>query len=286
MKNAKMIHWADDYKRIADAIRYIDGNFTTQPTLDNIAASVHLSKYHFQRLFKRWAGITPTQFMQFLTLDFAKRKLRESRNILDTTYDAGLSGPSRLHDLFVTFDAMTPGEYKKKGRNLTISYGIHPTPYGHCLIAITERGICHLSFQEDASPAQAENILRRTWPLGFVVHDQSGTESMVSRIFTPASPDNGKPFHLLLKGTNFQINVWRALLTIPPSYVSSYGHLAARLGCPQATRAVSGAIAANPIGYLIPCHRVIAATGAFHHYQWGDVRKKAILGREMAIHAK
>jgi AraC family transcriptional regulator of adaptative response/methylated-DNA-[protein]-cysteine methyltransferase len=278
-------HNAQDFHRIETAIRFIEGHFKSQPSLDRIAQSVNLSKFHFDRLFKRWAGISPMQFMQFLTLDYTKQRLAESENLLDTALDAGLSGPSRLHDLFVTFEAMTPGEYKKQGAGLTISYGFYPTPFGECLLASTARGICYLGFVSSPERAEAVGHLMRTWPGAEFNEDTDQVGVMVETIFSPKRQDSQRPFNLLIKGTNFQVQVWKALLTIPSGNVVSYQDIATYIGRPRAFRAVANAIAINPVAYLIPCHRVIAKSGNIHRYRWGSVRKKALIGWEAAKRA-
>jgi AraC family transcriptional regulator of adaptative response/methylated-DNA-[protein]-cysteine methyltransferase len=273
---------SEDYRKIERAIRFLEANFKSQPTLDEIADSAPLSKYHFHRLFKRWAGISPVQFLHFLTLQYAKQKLAESRNLLDTSLDAGLSGPSRLHDLFVTFEGMTPGDFKRLGAGLRIDYGCHPTPFGECLLATTQRGICHLGFINGDDRPKALHLLQQDWPAATLVENQANTRSMVSRIFAIEHTHQSPPFHLLLKGTNFQVNVWRALLTIPRGSIVSYQAIAAHMGRPKAFRAVANAIAINPMGYLIPCHRVIAKSGKINRYRWGTARKRAILAWEAA----
>ena len=274
---------SEDYRRIEMAIRYIEAHFKSQPTLDQIAESAHLSKYHFNRLFKRWVGISPIQFLQFLTLEYTKQKLTESRTLLDTSLEAGLSGPSRLHDLFVSFEAMTPGEFKQKGADLKIEHGFHPTPFGQCLLAITDRGICHLGFVDGDDRPMALGQLQQNWPAAKFVENQTRIDPVASRIFRLERTREFRPFHLLLKGTNFQVNVWRALLTIPRGGVLSYQDIAAYIGRPKALRAVANAIAINPVGYLIPCHRVIAKSGQIYRYRWGTVRKKVILGWEATL---
>lgn len=280
MSKGNLIESCDDYKRIEQAIRFLQGSFRDQPSLDEIAASVHLSKYHFQRLFKRWAGVTPTQFLQYLTIEYAKKRLKEPQSILDTTFDAGLSSPSRLHDLFVTFEAMTPGEYKKQGAGLEIRYGFHPTPFGECLLAATQRGICALRF---ISPVSRDDILaqqKREWQQANLVELPTLTEPFVHRIFAVVNTHDKQGFHLVVKGTNFQIQVWQALLAIPPGAMVTYQDVAGYVSTPTAARAVANAIAKNPIGYIIPCHRVISKVGEMHRYRWGAIRKKAILGWE------
>ncbi len=282
MSKATENRQSEDYYRIEKAIKFAERNFRERPDLEAVAASVHLSKYHFQRMFRRWAGISPTQFMQFLTLQYAKKQLAESRSILDVSYDSGLSGPGRLHDLFVTLEAMTPGEYKRQGAGLRIAYGIHPSPFGQCLLATTARGICYLGFVNSISDAEVESQFRQSWPSAEVVRNEGATAAIVRRVFDVKAAVPPRPFNLLLRGTNFQINVWRALVTIPRGRFLSYQDVAAYLGKPAAYRAVANAIAVNPVAYLIPCHRVIAGTGKIHKYHWGAARKKAILGWEAA----
>ncbi len=279
MKRKIEIENSEDYRRIESAIQYLEDNFRSHPDLEKIAASANLSKYHFQRLFKRWAGVTPTQFLGYLTLDYAKKCLSESRDILDTAYEAGLSGPGRLHDLFVTFDAVTPGEFKLMGESLEITYGFHSTRFGECLIGITERGICYLGFVID-NEDNALRSLERKWPKASLVVNPDTTQPYIKRIFDSGDKTDQKPFHLLLKGTNFQINVWRALLTIPEGHMVSYRDIALKIGQPGSYRAVASAIAVNSIAYLIPCHRVIANSGHFNRYRWGAPRKKLICGWE------
>jgi AraC family transcriptional regulator, regulatory protein of adaptative response / methylated-DNA-[protein]-cysteine methyltransferase len=280
MKEKDFSQQSDDYRRIEKAIGYVEANFKYRPTLDQIAESAHLSRYHFDRLFKRWAGISPIQFLQFLTLEHAKQQLSESRSLLDTSLEAGLSGPGRLHDLFVTFEAMTPGEFKQRGAGLKMEYGFHPTPFGTCFLVVTDRGISHLGFVDSDDQAMALSRFQQSWPEAKLAENQAGTGFMVNRIFSLDHTHESRPFHLLLKGTNFQVSVWRALLTIPIGNVVSYQDIAAYIGHPKAFRAVGNAVAGNPIGYLIPCHRVIANSGRIHQYRWGTVRKKAILGWE------
>jgi AraC family transcriptional regulator of adaptative response/methylated-DNA-[protein]-cysteine methyltransferase len=280
MMESEFAQQSRDYHRVEQAIGYLEANFRGRPSLDEIASSVHLSRYHFQRLFKRWVGISPTQFLHFLTLEYAKERLLESQSVLDTALDAGLSGPSRLHDLFVSFEAITPGEYKGRGAGLQITFGFHDTPFGTCLLATTSRGICALHFVEGGDLPAAVEQLARHWPQASFAQDSLQTRPLVAQIFAPVPADRSRPFHLLLKGTNFQVKVWQALLAIPPGAMVSYQDVAAYIGKPDSARAVSGAIARNPIAYLIPCHRVISKAGKIHRYRWGATRKKAILGWE------
>ena len=272
----------DDYRRIEKAIRYIEDHTLDQPDLEELAQQVHLSPYYFQRLFTRWAGVSPKRFLQFLTLAHAKRLLKEHGSQLDTAYRIGLSSPSRLHDLFVAVDAVTPGEYRALGCGLEIAYGLHPSRFGRCLLAVTDRGLCGLSFVDEADPERSLQELRRRWPKARFVENLKRTAAMSRRVFSSPAEEDHAPIPLLLKGTNFQVKVWEALLRIPPGSVTSYHLLAAAIGNPAASRAVGAAVGANPIAYLIPCHRVILSTGAFGNYRYGTLRKKAILGWEQA----
>lgn len=272
----------NDYKKIEKAIYFIENNFKSQPNLDEIAGSVHLSRYHFNRLFKRWAGIGPVQFLQFVTLDHTKKKLVESKSLLDTSLESGLSGPSRLHDLFVTFDAMTPGDFKKLGAGLKIDYSFCASPFGECLMAVTKRGVCHLGFVQKNNRSDALRQLCDTWPGAVFSENSKSIELFHNQIFNLDKAKESRPFNLLIKGTNFQINVWKALLQIPSGNVVSYQDIAEYIGRPKAFRAVASAIAINPVAYLIPCHRVISKSGRIHQYRWGSSRKKAIVGWEAA----
>lgn len=277
----------DDYQRIAQAIHYLHSNAVRQPELEDVAAHLRLSPAHCQRLFKRWAGISPKRFLQLLTLAQAKRMLGEGATTLEATYGSGLSSVSRLHDHFITLEAITPGQYRsqyrdKQGRNeqpLIIRHGVYPSPFGDVWLAITERGICAMDFiMED----DAENQIRQTlaqWPRAETVRDNKSLSRLVKRIF---SNDNTEPLRLCVQGTNFQVQVWKALLRIPEGRICAYGQLAATIGKPEATRAVASAVARNPISYLIPCHRVIRNTGAIGEYHWGTVRKQAMLAWEAA----
>jgi AraC family transcriptional regulator of adaptative response/methylated-DNA-[protein]-cysteine methyltransferase len=270
-----------DYYRIERVISYIQEHFLEQPGLEELARSAGMSAFHFHRLFTRWAGISPKKFVQYLTIGYAKRLLEESRPVLEAAYEAGLSGPGRLHDLFVTFEAITPGEYKKKGVGVTIRYGFHPTPFGECLVAVTERGVCGLSFIRDGRGGAVGSLSAR-WMNSSIVHDQSGTREIIRRIFAGARPKDRAHLNLFVKGTNFQVKVWEALMKIPAGAVAGYGDVAAGVGRPGASRAVGGAVAVNPVGFIIPCHRVIRKTGVIDGYQWGSERKMAILGWEAA----
>ena len=270
-----------DYERIAAAIRYLEANVQEQPDLKAVADHVGLSEYHFQRLFSRWAGISPKRFLQFLTMQHAKQLLAESNSVLDTTYETGLSSPGRLHDLFVTLEAMTPGEYKQQGAGLTIDYGFHTSPFGDYLLAVTGRGICNLLFVEENQRETALRDMENTWSQANLRENTAVTQPIADRIFSQATTRQ-RPLKLLVKGTNFQVQVWQALLQVPAGTAVSYGTLAQLAGNPKAVRAVGTAVGHNPIGYLIPCHRVIRSVGGFGSYRWGTTRKKAILGWEAA----
>ncbi len=271
-----------DYIKIEQAIRFLDGNFQDQPELEAIARHVGLSPFHFQRLFRRWVGISPKRFLQFLTVDYARGLLERSLPVLDTAFELGLSGPSRLHDLFVVTEAVTPGEVRRGGEGLVIRHGVHDLSFGPCSLGMTERGVCWLAFgpADAADDRWAHERLAARWPQAAVVEDRTGTAAMVRRIFSMSGADD--PITVHLRGTNFQIRVWEALLRIPPAMVTSYEDVARRAGNVRAVRAAASAVAKNPVSFVIPCHRVILKTGPFHNYASGPHRKQAILGWEQA----
>jgi len=272
-----------DYERIADAVAFLEEHWRRRPSLDDVANCVGLSKFHFQRLFSRWAGISPKRFVQYLTIDRARELLAQGRPLLDVSIDLDLSGPGRLHDLFVSIDAVTPGEFKRRGGDLTIRYGIHPSPFGRCLIGLTPRGICFLGFVEDQDSRAAEALIHDRWPRAHLVSASEDTAPLVRRIFLPQPARRGlKPLPLLLSGTNFQIKVWEALLHIPSGEVATYQEVARAVGQPKAARAVGSAVGANPVSFLVPCHRVIRKSGIAGDYFWGGTRKRAMLWREAA----
>ena len=275
---------AREYARIEAAILFLEEHFRDQPGLGEAAKAAGLSPHHFQRLFRRWAGISPKRFGQFLTLDYAKAQLEASASVLDAAYDAGLSGPSRLHDLFVTYEAMSPGAFKQGGDGVDIAYGVHPSPFGPCFVGQTERGICALGFaddhESDTDAVRAE--FKRRWPAARFHEDRTATEPVVARVFDGGRAAGAEPLRLAVCGTNFQLKVWEALLRIPPGRITSYHALAQALGLPRSARAVGGAVAANPISYLIPCHRVIRRSGRISNYEWGRSRKRVMLGWEAA----
>ncbi len=269
-----------DYRTIEQAIGYLAKNAKRQPDLKEVAAAVGLSEFHFQRLFTRWAGISPKRFLQFVTKEHAKELLDRSANLLDTTVQVGLSSLGRLHDLFVTTEAVTPGEYKSRGEGLTIRYGVHPTPFGKCLLGLTDRGICHLGFVQSSEGAAIDELVAR-WRQAEMVEDARGTASLVEPIFDIGRRAD-QPLHLYLRGTNFQLKVWEALLQVRTGGVSTYSQIAGRIGEPRAARAVGLAVGANPVPVLIPCHRVIRAMGEFGNYRYGAARKLALLGWEFS----
>lgn len=269
---------SQDYRLIEQAIRFIESNATRQPELEEVAAAVGMSEFHFQRTFTRWAGISPKRFLQFLTKEHAKELLAESENLLDTTHQIGLSSLGRLHDLFVTTEAVTPGEYKTRGAGVTIRYGIHPTPFGKCLIATTERGICHLGFVQTSEGDAVDNLVA-DWKEAKMIEDVRATAPLVAPIFD-LNWRGKEALRLHLRGTNFQIKVWEALLQIPQGTVTTYGQIATRIGQPSALRAVGTAVGHNPIAVLIPCHRVLRKDGDFGNYRYGSARKKALLFSE------
>ena len=269
------------YKSIAKAIHYLVENGIDQPSLADISVAVNMSEYHFQRLFTKWAGVSPKQFLQYLTKEHAKRQLKDS-SILDASWASGLSGPSRLHDLLITHESITPGDYKRQGAGLRISYGIHSSPFGYCFIAVTDRGVCKLAFfdqTEDRDTLLSE--LASEWCLATIVADDTRTYSSFEKIF-PEKESGNRNINLVLKATPFRLLVWEALLKIPEGSLASYQQVANSINRPTAVRAVASAIANNQVGYLIPCHRVIRESGALGGYRWGIERKVALMGSEMS----
>ena len=275
--------WSRDYARIEKALAFIEQNIEQRPGLAEAARSAGLSEFHFQRIFSRMVGISPKRYEQYLTKEAAKQLLQRSASLLDASYDAGLSGPGRLHDLFVSCEAVTPGEYKSGGEGLEIRYGYHSTPFGECLIAVTGRGVCALSFVPPRGRALARESLAKEWRNARIAEDAAGTKRMVQRIFSGSGLGERAaegPLPLLLRGTNFQLKVWEALLAIPAGSVTTYAAIARRIGSPGSARAVGTAVGRNPIAYLIPCHRVIRGTGELGGYRWGAGRKRLILACE------
>jgi AraC family transcriptional regulator of adaptative response/methylated-DNA-[protein]-cysteine methyltransferase len=268
----------NDYQRIQSAIEYLEANRLKRPSLEELARHIHLSPFHLQRLFRQWAGITPKQFLQFLTRNDAQKLLRGQVSVLEASFATGLSGPGRLHDLVVTIDAVTPGEIRTLGSGLEIHYGFADSPFGICFVASTARGICALSFHEEITSLPVAE-LHLNWANAFITEDNKEAEATIRRIFGQTQPPQ-QPFRLLLRGTNFQIKVWEALLNIPVGATSHYQQIAGFVGKPTANRAVGNAVGANPVSYLIPCHRVIRKSGIIGNYRWGSARKKAMLIHE------
>jgi AraC family transcriptional regulator, regulatory protein of adaptative response / methylated-DNA-[protein]-cysteine methyltransferase len=269
-----------DHRRVGQAILYLAREFRSQPPLDRVAAVVGLSPHHFQRVFTRWAGVSPKRFVQYLTAEHAKSLLRGSASVLETAFDSGLSGPGRLHDLVVSVEAMTPGEVKRGGEGLEVRFGFHPTPFGECLVAVTARGVCGLTFLGAGGRGEAVSDLARSWPRARRRQDPEATSAIARGVFGQGG--RAQQLRLLVAGTNLQVKVWSALLRVPAGSAVSYGDLARSVGHPGAARAVGSALARNPIAVLIPCHRVLRATGAFGEYRWGADRKRALLAWESA----
>lgn len=269
------------YERIATIIRYLDEHHAEQPNLAILAERAGLSPFHFHRLFSEWAGITPKDFLQCLTLAHARRLLKEGNNVLDAAMGSGLSGPGRLHELCVTLVAASPGEMKSGGDGWTLTFGFAPTPFGLGLMAENPRGICHLSFVDNDNEAIATTLLHEDWPRAHLQRDDSAAAALARRIFTREHlPGPGSPLRAFVAGTAFQVRVWQALLQISPGQLATYGRLATAVGHPAAARAVGAAVGCNPLAWLIPCHRVIKETGASGGYRWGTVRKQAMLAWE------
>lgn len=271
--NDSVLDSVQHYQAVAHAIHYIRANAKRQPTLKNIADAMGFSEYHLQRVFAAWAGVSAKRFLQYVTKARALEALRRSQDILSVSLDAGLSGPGRLHDLMVSCEAMSPGEMKTLGKGLEIGFGLANTPFGQALLGWTPRGICHLVFCDGDESVQAELLVSR-WPESTLRRDDQAASLLSDRIFDKEL-ERGK-LHLVIRGTNFQIKVWEALLRVPSSRVVSYQQLATLAGVPSAQRAVGSALAANTVGYLIPCHRVIRSDGELGSFRWGVARKQAI----------
>jgi len=265
---------SNNYRQIEKAIHYIDNNFKNQPSIDEIAKNIGMSKFHFIRVFKEYVGVTPKQFLHSVTLNYAKEHLKESRSILESSLDIGLSSTSRLHELFVNLIGVTPKEWREKGKDVRITYGYGKTPFGLALVGFTDKGICYLGFIDN----NQEMIFARfkeLWEKATLIHDGEKAREYLDNIFI-----KNKKYNLLVKGTNFQINVWKALLNLPNGVITTYQDMANFLERPKAARAVASAIGKNHIGYLIPCHRVISKSGAMSGYRWGIERKKILIAYE------
>jgi len=267
-----------DYKRIERAIHYIREHQTSQPSLEEIAEQMHMSPFHFQRLFTRWAGISPKKFLQYLTLQYAKKQIREDLTLSEIAYEAGLSGTSRLHDLFVQLEGMTPGQYKRSGKGVAIHYGFHQGPLGKFILAVTsEKRICSLEFKEDEQ--EAADSLQEQWAESKLIFDPRFTTPLAEGLFSQKST---APLKLLVKGTPFQLKVWEALLKIPFGELVSYQTVSEHVNNPRGLQATGAAIGKNPIAFLIPCHRVVRKSGEINGYRWGMDRKSALIGWEAA----
>jgi AraC family transcriptional regulator of adaptative response/methylated-DNA-[protein]-cysteine methyltransferase len=271
-----------DYETVHRAIAFISEHWRGQPTIEEMAEAVSVTPDELHHLFRRWAGLTPKGFMQAVTLDNAKRLLRESGNILDAAYESGLSGPGRLHDLFVTHEAMSPGEWKKGGAGLTLRYGFHPSPFGTAVIIATERGLAGLAFADAGEEIPALRDMQERWRLATYIEDHAGTAALAKRIFESSQWQAERPLRVVLIGTDFEIRVWETLLRIPMGKATTYSDVARIIDAPKASRAVGAAVGKNPISFVVPCHRVLGKSGAITGYHWGLTRKRAMLGWETA----
>ena len=271
---------ASDYDVVRRAIAHIRGNWRQQPEIADIADAAGVTPTELHHLFRRWAGLTPKDFLQALTLERARELLRDSASVLDASYEVGLSGPGRLHDLFVTYEAVSPGEWKAGGENLTIRYGFHPSPFGCALVMATRRGLAGLAFADPGEEQAALADMQARWPKATYVEDVAGTTPLARRIFDSGKWRPGAPLQVVLIGTDFEVRVWEALLKVPMGRLTSYSDLAARIHCPKAARAVGAAVGRNPISFVVPCHRVVGKSGSLTGYHWGLTRKRAMLGWE------
>jgi AraC family transcriptional regulator of adaptative response/methylated-DNA-[protein]-cysteine methyltransferase len=271
---------ADDYDVVRRAIGHIRGHWRQQPEIDAIAEAAGVSATELHHLFRRWAGLTPKAFLQALTLDGARQLLRDSASVLDATYEVGLSGPGRLHDLFVTHEAMSPGEWKSGGEGLTVRFGFHPSPFGQALVMATERGLAGLAFADAGEEAATLTDMKRRWPKAGYVADAARTASIAQRIFDPSQWQQNQPLRVVLIGTDWEVRVWETLLKIPMGRLATYSGIAGKVCTPAAARAVGAAVGKNPIAFVVPCHRVIGKAGDLTGYHWGITRKRAMLGWE------
>ena len=271
---------ASDYEVVRRAIGHIRSHWREQPEIETIAEAAGVTPTELHHLFRRWAGITPKAFLQALTLDGARRLLRDSASVLDATYEVGLSGPGRLHDLFVTHEAMSPGEWKAGGEGLTIRFGLHPSPFGTALIMATERGLAGLALADRGEEQSALTDMKSRWPKARYVEDPATTAAFAKRIFDPSQWRPSEPLRVILIGTDWEVRVWEALLKIPMGKVATYSAIAGKVRTPSAARAVGAAVGKNPICFVVPCHRVIGKSGELTGYHWGITRKRAMLGWE------
>ena len=269
-----------DYERVRRIIAFISERWREQPSLEAIADHVGLSTTHVHHLFRRWAGLSPKAFLQALTLDNAKALLSDSASVLDATYEVGLSGPARLHDLFVTHEAMTPGDYKAAGAGLVMRYGFHASPFGEAVLIATDRGLAGLGFVDDGDRQAALADLTRRWPKATYLEDEAATAPLAKRVFNPSQWQAEQPLRVVLIGTDFEVRVWQTLLRIPRDRATTYSDIARHIGKPAACRAVGAAVGKDPVPFVVPCHRVLGRSGALTGYHWGLTRKQAILGWE------
>jgi len=271
----------DDYDLVRKTIERISLDYRAQPSLEDIASDIGVAPGRLQKTFSRWAGLTPKAFLQAVTLDHARRLLgHEGLPLLDASYELGLSGPGRLHDLFVTHEAMSPGDFKTGGAGLEISYGFHPSPFGIAVVMATERGLCGLAFADPGEEKAALEDMTRRWPGARLTQDQETTASYAGRVFSPEQWRADRPLRIVLIGTDFQVRVWEALLRIPLGAAKTYSDVATQIGKPSASRAVGAAVGRNPISFVVPCHRALGKSGALTGYHWGITRKRAMLGWE------
>jgi AraC family transcriptional regulator of adaptative response/methylated-DNA-[protein]-cysteine methyltransferase len=277
---------AGDYEIVRRAIAHIRGNWRAQPEIEAVAEAAGVSPTELHHLFRRWCGLTPKAFLQALTLNHARDLLRSSASVLDTAYEVGLSGPGRLHDLFVTHEAMSPGEWKAAGEGLTLTYGFHPSPFGTAVVMTTPRGLAGLALADAGREKAALADMRYRWPKARYVEDAAATAATARRIFDSSLWRKDQPLRVVLIGTDFEIRVWEKLLTIPMGRLTTYSDLAAKAGAPQAARAVGAAVGKNPVCFVVPCHRVVGKSGDITGYHWGLTRKRAILGWEAGIIAR
>jgi AraC family transcriptional regulator of adaptative response/methylated-DNA-[protein]-cysteine methyltransferase len=275
----------DDYSVVKDVLEFLSENWRDQPSLETIAEHVRMEPTRLQKLFTRWAGLSPKAFLQAVTLDHARALLEQSATVLDTTYEVGLSGPGRLHDLFVTHEAVTPGSYRARGEGLVIRYGFHASPFGKALVMATEYGLAGLAFADEGQEASALADMMGRWPRATYQEDSAGTAALASRIFDPHRWRPETPLRVVLIGTDFEIRVWETLLKVPLGCATTYSNVARHIDKPKAARAVGAAVGKNPISFVVPCHRVVGSSGQLTGYHWGLTRKRAILGWEAGITA-
>ena len=271
---------AADYDIVRRAIAHIRGNWRAQPEIDQIAEAAGVTAADLHHLFRRWAGLTPKAFLQALTLDSARTLLRDSASVLDASYEVGLSGPGRLHDLFVTHESMSPGEWKSGGEGLTIHYGFHPSVFGTALVMTTDRGLCGLAFADAGKEKATLADMRRRWPKANYVEDSARTAPLTARIFDKKLWRPDRPLRVVMIGTDFEVRVWETLLRIPMGRATTYSDVAGSIGSPKASRAVGAAVGKNPLSFVVPCHRVLGKSGDITGYHWGLTRKRAMLGWE------